>query len=192
MKPLTLFVGLVFAAGCHAAPSKDWEHKVKEVIEPPRGWSKFKPASANHVIDLRIGLLQSNFAQLEQHLYEIRWVLVDPLMSGVNYDVLTSICSSDPLHERYGAHLSKGEVEALVAPHEDSVNAVDEWLANYGLASHDVSRSPAGDWVNIRVPVSLANEMLKTVRLVMCTSPTSLTTNGTRIGVPRLETRGER
>lgn len=64
---------------------------------------------------------------------------------------------------RYGAHLSKDEVEALVAPHEDSVNAVDEWLTEYGFATHDVSRSPAGDWVNIRLPVSLANEMLKTV-----------------------------
>ena len=74
MKSLGLFVGLVFAAGVHAAPSKDCEHKVKEAIEPPRGWSKVKPAPADHLIDLRIGLPQPNFVELERHLYEIRCV----------------------------------------------------------------------------------------------------------------------
>ena len=58
-----------------------------------------------------------------------------------------------------------------MAPHEDSVSAVDEWLAEYGFASHEVSRSPAGDWVNIRLPVSLANEMLKTVRSLAWYTP---------------------
>jgi len=135
-----LFVGLLFAAGVAAAPGKDCEHKVKETIAPPRGWTRVKPAPADHFIDLRIGLPQHNFPLLEQHLYEI----------------------SDPFHERYGAHLSKEEVEALVAPHEESVDAVNEWLATYGFASHELSRSPAGDWVKVRVPVSLAEEMLRT------------------------------
>ena len=75
MKSLGLFVGLVFAAGVHAAPGKDCVHKVKEAIAPPRGWSKVKPAPADHLIDLRIGLPQPNFAELEKHLYEIRCVV---------------------------------------------------------------------------------------------------------------------
>ena len=93
----------------------------------------------------------------------------------VDHHALTINPFSDPFHARYGAHLSKDEVEALVAPHEDSVNAVDEWLAEYGFATHEVSRSPAGDWVNIRLPVSLANEMLKTVGSIACALSTSLT-----------------
>jgi len=40
---------------------------------------------------------------------------------------------SDPDHERYGAHLSKEEVEALVAPHQESVDLVDEWLQSHGI-----------------------------------------------------------
>ncbi|KAH9831612.1 tripeptidyl peptidase A [Rhodofomes roseus] len=140
MKSFGLFVGLLVAAGVAAAPGKDYEHKVKESVAPPRGWTKVKPAPADHFIDLRIGLPQPKFHELEQHLYEI----------------------SDPFHERYGAHLSKEEVEALIAPHEESVSAVDEWLASYGFASHELSRSSAGDWVKLRIPVSLAEEMLKT------------------------------
>ena len=32
--------------------------------------------------------------------------------------------SSDPFHDRYGEHLTKEEVEALVAPHDESVHLV--------------------------------------------------------------------
>ena len=71
--------------------------------------------------------------------------------------------SSDPFHERYGQHLTKEEVEALVAPEADSVHLVNEWLASHGIYEDDLTRSPAKDWVHIRVPVSLAEEMLKTV-----------------------------
>ena len=47
-------------------------HKVKETVPHPQGWSKSRPAPADHVIELRIALPQSNFAELERHLYEVR------------------------------------------------------------------------------------------------------------------------
>lgn len=56
-------------------------------------------------------------------------------------------------------------MEALVAPHDESVHLVNEWLASHGLYEDSLSRSPARDWVHIKVPVSLAEDMLKTVRL---------------------------
>lgn len=125
-----------------AAPPQACAPKVKETVAPPRGWVKLAPAPAGHEIELRIGLPQPNFPILEQHLYEV----------------------SDPEHARYGAHLSKAEVEELVAPHQDSINAIDEWLATYGLDDTSLVRSPAKDWVTIKVPVSLAEKMLDTVR----------------------------
>ncbi|KAI0758073.1 tripeptidyl peptidase A [Fomes fomentarius] len=131
---------LLLAALAGAIPSSDYVHKVKESIPQPQGWTKSKPAPANHIIELRIALPQSNFAELERHLYEV----------------------SDPFHERYGEHLAKEEVEALVAPHDESVHLVNEWLASHGLYEDSVSRSPARDWVIVKVPVSLAEEMLKT------------------------------
>ena len=73
------------------------------------------------------------------------------------------MCPSDPFHERYGQHLSKEEVEGLVAPHSDSVHSVNEWLASHGLTGDALSHSPARDWVKVTVPVGLAEKMLNTV-----------------------------
>lgn len=115
--------------------------RLKESVEHPRGWMKRGPAPADYILDLRIALPQANFSVLEQHLYEV----------------------SDPAHPRYGHHLSKQEVEALVAPHQESIHAVDAWLASHGLNVDDFIRSPARDWVKVRVPVELAEEMLSTV-----------------------------
>lgn len=128
-----------------AAPSKECTPKVKESIyAPPRGWSKHSTPPPDHVINLRIGLKQSNYAVLENLLLEI----------------------SDPYHERYGQHLSKEEVDDLIAPHDDSLGLVDEWLATYGLSEEDLQRSPAKDWVVVKVPVSLAEKMLDTTYYV--------------------------
>lgn len=75
------------------------------------------------------------------------------------------LCHSDPFHERYGQHLSQAEVHALVAPHDESIDMVDEWLASYGLYEEDITRSPAQDWVKVKVSIGLAEEMLDTVNI---------------------------
>ncbi|KAG1752361.1 peptidase S8/S53 domain-containing protein [Suillus paluster] len=142
MRPITLLT-LPFAAAVAGAlvPFKGCQHKVKESIHgPPRGWYKDVPASKHHMLELKIALPQPKFPELEQHLWEI----------------------SDPSHARYGAHLSKQETEALMAPHPETLDVVSEWLASHGLVEEDVIRSSANDWVTIRVPVGLAEEMLDT------------------------------
>ncbi|KAG6910783.1 hypothetical protein DXG01_007671 [Tephrocybe rancida] len=115
-------------------------NKVKQSIVAPRGWTKSGVPPADHHIVLRIALPQPNFSLLEKHLYEV----------------------SDPYHDRYGAHLSKEETEALVAPYQDSIDAVNEWLELHGIQEADLVRSPAKDWVTITMPVSLAEKMLDT------------------------------
>ncbi|KAI0059675.1 tripeptidyl peptidase A [Artomyces pyxidatus] len=115
-------------------------HTLVESIVSPDGWVNLGAAPAGHIIPLRIALPQANFSALEEHLYAV----------------------SDPAHKRYGAHLSKAEVEALVAPHPDSVSAVDTWLSEHGIPNSACTRSPAGDWVSVRVPVALAESMLNT------------------------------
>ena len=79
---------------------------------------------------------------------------------------MLTICvdSSDPFHHRYGNHLSKEEVESLIAPRAKSIQLVNEWLASHSLLEDTLSRSPGMDWVTIKVPVSLAEKMLRTVR----------------------------
>ncbi|CAL1700397.1 unnamed protein product [Somion occarium] len=140
MRTLITWCALALAAVVSAAPAKECAHKVKESIPPPRLWVKERPAPKDLTIELRIALPQPNFFELERHLYEV----------------------SDPFHERYGQHLSKEEVEALVTPHPESIHSVNEWLASHGLTESALTRSPANDWVRVKVPISLAEKMLDT------------------------------
>ncbi|KIM60332.1 hypothetical protein SCLCIDRAFT_26677 [Scleroderma citrinum Foug A] len=140
---LVSLLGLYFAASLvSVTPSyKRCKHKVKESLEAvPHGWVKHAPAPPDHVLELKIALPQPHFPILEQHIWDI----------------------SDPNHVRYGAQLSKEETLTLMAPHHDTLHAVDEWLASYVISEEHLSRSSAQDWVTIRVPVSLAEEMLDT------------------------------
>ena len=117
--PGLLFV--VFAVpfiGTLAGPSASCAHKIKETVIPPRGWVQHSAPPADHIIVLRIGLPQPNFHVLEKHLYEV----------------------SDPDHERYGVYLSKEEVEKLVAPHQESIYLVNEWLQSHGIEETDLQR----------------------------------------------------
>ena len=133
-----LLLGL--ATSALGAP-RNTAHVVKESISLPNGWVKHSAPSPNHVVSLRIGLPQPHFPTLEHILYEV----------------------SDPTHTRYGKHLSKEEVEELVAPYPHSLNAVNDWLSTYGLGEEHIDRSPAKDWITINIPVSLVEEMLDTV-----------------------------
>lgn len=137
---------LAFASSAFALPHPELIHEyhLKESIAPPHGWQKVADAPAEHIIHLRIGLPHSNFAELERHLYEI----------------------SDPFHSRYGQHLSKTEVEEFITPKKESLDLVDEWLASHGFGEDDFSRSSAKDWVIVKVPISVAETMLNTVRFL--------------------------
>jgi tripeptidyl-peptidase-1 len=116
---------------------------LRQTVTPPHGWTRLGRAPGMHVLQLRIALPQPRVPELEWHLAEI----------------------SDPSHPRYGEHLSKEEVEKLVAPHPSSVDAVRAWLAGHGIQweGEDCRRSPAGDWVTVHVPVAHAEKMLSTV-----------------------------
>ena len=140
--PVVLLGFSFFATSSVAAAPRDYS--VKEEVSSPRGWVRYSRPPSDHNIILQIGLPQPNFHVLEKNLYEV----------------------SDPDHERYGQHLSKSEVEALVAPHPESINLVNEWLGTFGVTEDSLVRSPARDWMTLKVPVSLAEKMLDTVSFV--------------------------
>jgi tripeptidyl-peptidase I len=66
---------------------------------------------------------------------------------------------SDPSHSRYGQHLSKAEVDVLVAPTTETVDAVEEWLRTHDIDPSSCDRTTAGDWLHVTVPVSKAETM---------------------------------
>ncbi|KAF7332453.1 Peptidase S53 domain-containing protein [Mycena kentingensis (nom. inval.)] len=113
-------------------------YRVMESVPSPRGWTRSARAAPDANIILRIALVQQDFAGLEERLYQI----------------------SDPDHALYGAHMSKEEVEQYVAPHPDSLAAVDAWLASFGIGIDAVARSPAQDWITVTVSIAVAERML--------------------------------
>ena len=102
---------------------------------------------------LRISLKQPNFDKLEEHLYAV----------------------SDPASPRYGQHLSKEQVQDLVAPSSHGLNAVNDWLSSMGFNVHELVRSPSSDWVKVKTTVKQAEEMFNTVQLIITTNYHKLT-----------------
>lgn len=138
MRPFSFLFALFLVSLSSAAPR---HLKLRQSVTPPHHWINIGRAPSAHIIQLRIALPQPRFPELERHLAEI----------------------SDPFHERYGEHLSKEEVEELVAPLPSSVDAVHEWLTSHDIGSDARHPSPAGDWVTVYVPVAQAEKMLSTV-----------------------------
>ncbi|KAK1225614.1 hypothetical protein PQX77_011441 [Marasmius sp. AFHP31] len=133
-----LFLSLASLA--YSSPlSRRWDDFVEKHSwgeNVPKGWEFHSLPYPDTLIDLRLGLKSARLEELFYHLGQ----------------------ASDPTHERYGQHLSKEEVEELVAPHKDTVDILEEWLDHHGIEGS--TGSPSGDWVTIRIPVKDAERML--------------------------------
>ena len=68
-------------------------------------------------------------------------------------------------HLRYGQHLTKGQVDALSAPHPHSTGLVENWLSHHDLL-HDpesqLTRSFSRGWISLFVSVDRLEQMLGT------------------------------
>ncbi|KAJ6563914.1 family S53 protease-like protein [Mycena capillaripes] len=104
--------------------------------EPARGFVNSGIAPAAKDLTLRIALKPNNIAGLESALYAV----------------------SEPDSALYGQHLTAEEVAEFVKPTDETLSVVSEWLTEYGISSTPVT--PAGDIVQITIPVSQANELL--------------------------------
>ncbi|KAJ7144419.1 family S53 protease [Mycena epipterygia] len=105
---------------------------------PARGFVNSGVAPAGKELTLRIALKQNDMAGLEAALYQV----------------------SDPASALYGQFLTQEEVAAFVKPTDDTLAAVTEWLAENSISSKPVT--PAGDMLEITIPVSQANDLLST------------------------------
>lgn len=73
---------LAAAQAVLASPVARSGYSVKDSHNVPRGWTKGARAPADHVMQIQIGLKQSNFAELEKQLYE-----------GMNTSYSSPLCS---------------------------------------------------------------------------------------------------
>nr|GAT56545.1 subtilisin-like protein [Mycena chlorophos] len=140
---LVLVAFLAQFGAANPVAEKRWDDvEVKHAwVQVPKGWEYHSAPSPDYMLELRIGLKQDKLDDLIQALYEV----------------------SDPIHAKYGQHLSKEQVDALVAPHPDTTAAVNDWLEHHDIDPASChSRSSAGEWMTLHVPVSKAEEMLDT------------------------------
>ena len=95
------------------------------------------PAPPDHTLRVTIGLKQGRLDELISTLHAV----------------------SDPRHERYGAHLTKAQVEDLVAPHPDSLSLVEEWLARHDI---DPSTTVTHSGRSSRLPLDASISKIRT------------------------------
>ncbi|KAL1949190.1 hypothetical protein VTO73DRAFT_10996 [Trametes versicolor] len=81
--------------------------------------------------------------------------------------------ASDPASTNYGKYLSKAEVEQLVAPTPEGMQAVTNWLNENNVTS--TGQSPSGDMLQIQVPFDKANELLNANFTAYVHEPTNTT-----------------
>ncbi|KAI4250164.1 MAG: hypothetical protein L6R40_000336 [Gallowayella cf. fulva] len=133
------YVGLSTLVDCSPVRSRSL-YAVKDSHHVPRKWTRVGDAPPDHVVNLEIALKQSQFDELERHLYEV----------------------SDPDHDRYGNHLEFDEVNHLVKPSGASLDLLHEWLRDHGIGEGKLSYSPAKDWVKVSLPVVDVEALLAT------------------------------
>ena len=124
----------------------------------PEKWECQGNPPAGTTIDLRVALKPQRENALIDALYEVS----DPRHSKYVFFPLP-LCDllTQPHPYRYGVHLSKEQVAELVAPHPDTLELVDSWLAHHEVPSSAVSITHGGNWMTIyNVPLTKANSLL--------------------------------
>ncbi|KAH9175625.1 subtilisin-like protein [Lactarius sanguifluus] len=123
------------------APESSWDDlRVKHTWDAvPANWETLGKPPSGTTIDLHVALKSHNEGALIEALYEV----------------------SDPRSPKYGAHLSREQVARLVAPHTDTLELINSWLAHHGVPTSSISTSHGGGWLTlVGMPVSQANRLL--------------------------------
>ncbi|KAI8869506.1 putative protease S8 tripeptidyl peptidase I [Ramicandelaber brevisporus] len=101
----------------------------------PSPWALTGPAPLDHSVNLQVGLKQQNVEQFNHRFMEM----------------------STPGNPNYGKHMSRDELNAMLAPKDESVQMVLAWLKSYGIeGTHD------NQWVKADATVDQAQRLLQT------------------------------
>jgi tripeptidyl-peptidase-1 len=128
------------AHAAFAAPHARSIFAVKDTHNAPAAWLRTGRAGPDQLIRFNIGLIQGRFDELERNLYEV----------------------SDPSHHRYGKHLSAEDVNELIKPKNEAIEAVHKWLEDAGVRLEGLEYSPAKDWIKLTLPTEEVERLLNT------------------------------
>ncbi|KAH9062363.1 subtilisin-like protein [Lactarius vividus] len=105
----------------------------------PKDWQSLGHPPPGTTIDLYIALKSHHEDALSDTLYQV----------------------SEPTHPRYGAHLTKEQVAKLIAPHPETLELVNSWLAHQGIPSSSISMTHGGNTLTLKgVSITQANALL--------------------------------
>ncbi|KAF8258951.1 peptidase S8/S53 domain-containing protein [Lactarius quietus] len=139
-----------------------WDHlRVKHSWNNvPPNWESLGHPPAGTTIDLNVVLMPYNESALIDALYEVsdpksvKHVRLKTLPRTIYSRVSFLLC-------RYGSHLSKEQVNRLIAPHQDTLDLVHSWLGYHHIPSSSVSMTRGSSLLTLTgVPVSRANGLL--------------------------------
>ncbi|CEJ80669.1 hypothetical protein VHEMI00840 [[Torrubiella] hemipterigena] len=106
-----------------------------EKISIPSQWVEAGDAASSTMLRMQIGIRQGNIKGLEEKLLHI----------------------SNPESPEYGNWLTQEQIEKFTKPSSKSLDTVTAWLNSHDI--HDFSHQSV-DWIEVKVPVHKAEEML--------------------------------
>ncbi|CAG8295795.1 unnamed protein product [Penicillium olsonii] len=112
--------------------------RVEQLADIPHGWSKQGKPEPSQPIKFRLAITQSHAANFEQKVIDL----------------------STPGHPSYGQHMKREEVRKHLRPSPAVTSRILAWLRSENVSVENIV--PDGDWILFTVPMSKAEEMLKT------------------------------
>ena len=145
MRSFNCLFGLAAVAtalmGVHAAaaPSLSSDLIVLEQLpEIPEGWHQGASVPASEPLRFRIAVKHENAFAFEQHVIDI----------------------STPDHPKYGQHMKRDELKAMLRPSSNASVAILTWLTSQGVLTSDIEDE--GDWIIFHVAATDAERILNT------------------------------
>lgn len=132
-------VAAVNGANAAVAPTLATDFAVVESLpQIPQGWQQDASVPASRRLKFRIAVKHENAFEFEQHVINI----------------------STPGHAKYGQHMNRDELKAMLRPKPDATAAILSWLTVQGVSPKDIKDK--GDWINFCVSASEAERILDT------------------------------
>ncbi|KAH9949696.1 peptidase S8/S53 domain-containing protein [Amylocystis lapponica] len=133
-------LGLSISAACTRLSPGLSPHPHEHRRAVPSGWVPVRRAEPTASLPIRIGLAQSNLANLDSYLLSV----------------------SEPASPSYGQHWSAAKIAETFRPSMDAVDAVRTWLFANGVPGHAIKLASGGAWMHADVAAADAERLMGT------------------------------
>ncbi len=121
---LTVLVTAATITAAYAVPAPASELLILEHLRiVPQEWYQGIAVPATKRLRFRIAIKQESAYIFEQHLLAI----------------------SDPDHAKYGQHMKRDELKAMLRPSDEASRAILGWLSSQGVPAKNIEDN--GDWI---------------------------------------------